>query len=99
MFPACNNSGGSRRCPGRSPGCGRLCSSWKKAARLKVVFSFYPLILVCEEGRPNLGQSPLIRERFFMEGMEQQLISTFYTSFQQGDWKGMLSVYHPDIFF
>ena len=34
-----------------------------------------------------------------MEGIEQQLIRTFYTSFQQGDWKGMLTVYHPDIFF
>ena len=34
-----------------------------------------------------------------MEGIEQQLITTFYTSFQRGDWKGMLTVYHPDIFF
>jgi hypothetical protein len=34
-----------------------------------------------------------------MKGMEQQLINTFYTSFQQGDWKGMLTVYHPAIFF
>jgi ketosteroid isomerase-like protein len=29
----------------------------------------------------------------------EQLIRTFYTNFQQGDWKGMLTVYHPDIFF
>jgi len=29
----------------------------------------------------------------------EQLIKTFYTNFQQRNWKGMLEAYHPDIFF
>ena len=46
-----------------------------------------------ENHEPNCGPE---------EGRQQsaeQLIKIFYTSFQHGDWKGMLTVYHPDIFF
>ena len=30
---------------------------------------------------------------------EEQLIKTFYTNFQQLNWKGMVETYHPEIFF
>jgi hypothetical protein len=30
---------------------------------------------------------------------EERLIKTFYTNFQQRNWKGMAEAYHPDIFF
>lgn len=30
---------------------------------------------------------------------EEQLITTFYEQFQQGNWKGMLDCYHEEIFF
>jgi SnoaL-like domain len=31
--------------------------------------------------------------------VEEQLIKSFYTNFQQHNWKGMLESYDPDIFF
>ncbi|HEY6900908.1 MAG TPA: nuclear transport factor 2 family protein [Puia sp.] len=31
--------------------------------------------------------------------VEEQLITTFYTSFQQGNWRGMIDCYHTDVFF
>ena len=30
---------------------------------------------------------------------EERLIERFYSSLQRRDWKGMVQVYHPDIFF
>jgi ketosteroid isomerase-like protein len=30
---------------------------------------------------------------------DEELIKTFYTSFQQHNWKGMLACYHEDVFF
>ncbi|GGA88332.1 nuclear transport factor 2 family protein [Puia dinghuensis] len=30
---------------------------------------------------------------------EQQLITTFYANFQQGNWRGMLDCYHEEVFF
>ncbi|HEV3414992.1 MAG TPA: nuclear transport factor 2 family protein [Puia sp.] len=30
---------------------------------------------------------------------EERLIESFYTSFQERNWRGMVQVYHPDIFF
>ncbi|MBS1662390.1 MAG: nuclear transport factor 2 family protein [Bacteroidetes bacterium] len=30
---------------------------------------------------------------------EEQLIVTFYTCFQQRNWRGMVDCYHPDVFF
>jgi hypothetical protein len=30
---------------------------------------------------------------------EEQLITTFYERFQQGNWKGMLDCYHEEVFF
>jgi ketosteroid isomerase-like protein len=44
-------------------------------------------------------RAPVGPGRSSEQSSEEQLINTFYTSFQRGDWKGMLTVYHPDIFF
>src|SRR5579859_2245708 len=67
----------------------------EKSSKKRSFLMVNPLILVRVT---NLYQSRLIGVVFFMKA-EERLINSFYSCFRSRDWRGMVEVYHPEVFF